>query len=90
MPNPLPPAPFLSLISVDLTTPRRWEMEMTTTLEALAAARVERFAMLLREMMPNIRRLAPNISEEELIEIASKLAEHRLADDDRGLHREQP
>jgi hypothetical protein len=62
---------------------------MTTTLEALAAARVERFAVLLREMTPKVRRLAPHISEEEPIEIASKLVEHRFADAARGAHREQ-
>lgn len=61
---------------------------MTKSLEALAAARVERFAALLREMMPNVRRLAPHISEEELIEIASKLAEHRLADEASGTQRD--
>jgi hypothetical protein len=63
---------------------------MTTTLEALAAARVDRFATLLREMMPKVRRLAPNVSEEELIEIAAKLAEHRLADDVSRHQRRQP
>jgi hypothetical protein len=57
---------------------------MTTSLEALAAARVERFAVLLREMMPKVRRLAPQISEEELIEITAKLVENRLADDAGG------
>jgi hypothetical protein len=63
---------------------------MTTIHEALAEARVERFAVLLRETMPKIRRLAPHISEEELIEITSKLVEDRLTDADSDPHREQP
>jgi len=63
---------------------------MTTSLEALATARVERFAVLLREMMPKVRRLAPHISEEELIEIASKLVEHRLTDENSGFYEVQP
>lgn len=47
-------------------------------LETPATAWVERFAGLLQETMPHLRRFAPELSEDALIEIASRLVELRL------------
>jgi hypothetical protein len=51
---------------------------MTETMDAPATAWVARFAGSLREIMPKLRRIAPELSEEALIELASRLVELRL------------
>jgi hypothetical protein len=51
---------------------------MTETLEAPAMAWVARFEGLLLETMPHLRRAAPELSEDELIGLASRLVELRL------------
>jgi hypothetical protein len=51
---------------------------MTTTLETPATAWVARFERLLRETMPHLRRAAPELEEESLIQLASRLVELRL------------
>jgi hypothetical protein len=50
----------------------------TETLDAHATAWVVRFERLLQETMPFLRRAAPELSEEELIQHASHLVEVRL------------
>jgi hypothetical protein len=51
---------------------------MIETLEAPATAWVARFEELLRETLPHLRRIAPELSEETLIQFASQLVELRL------------
>lgn len=51
---------------------------ITETLNGPAAAWVARFERLLEETMPYLRRAAPELSEEELIQHASSLVEVRL------------
>ena len=51
----------------------------TVTLDTRALAWVARFEVLLREAMPHVRRAAPELSEDDLIQCASRLVESRLA-----------
>jgi hypothetical protein len=51
---------------------------MTESTMAPATAWVARFERLLQETMPHLRRAAPELSEEALIEFASHLVELRL------------
>jgi hypothetical protein len=53
-------------------------MMMTEILEAPATAWVARFERLLQETMPHLRRAAPELAEESLIQLASRLVELRL------------
>jgi hypothetical protein len=50
----------------------------TDTLEVPATAWLARFEGLLRETMPHLRRVAPELSEETLIQLGSRLVELRL------------
>jgi hypothetical protein len=54
------------------------EFMNTGTQYAHAAAWVARFERLLQETMPHLRRAAPELTEEELIQHASHLVEVRL------------
>jgi hypothetical protein len=51
---------------------------MTETLDAHAIPWVARFEGLLLEMLPHLRRAAPDLHEDELIQLGSRLAERRL------------
>ena len=51
----------------------------TDTLDTRASAWVARFEALLRESMPHVRQAAPELSEDDLIQHASRLVESRLA-----------
>ncbi|HEY2067174.1 MAG TPA: hypothetical protein VGG84_14560 [Gemmatimonadaceae bacterium] len=46
--------------------------------EPHAAAWVARFEAMLQETMPQLRQVAPELSEEALIQLASRLVELRL------------
>lgn len=46
--------------------------------EPRATAWVARFEAMLQETMPQLRRVAPELSEEALIQLASRLVELRL------------
>lgn len=46
--------------------------------EPRATAWVARFEAMLQETMPQLRRAAPELSEEALIQLASRLVELRL------------
>jgi hypothetical protein len=50
----------------------------TESLEAPATAWLARFEGLLRETMPHLRHLAPELSEETLIQLGSRLVELKL------------
>jgi hypothetical protein len=69
-----------SLSKDRLTTPRRREMEpmKDEPREPHAAAWVARFEAMMQETMPQLRRVAPELSEEALIQLASRLVELRL------------
>ena len=43
---------------------------------------------LVAELIPKIRRLGPDLSEEALIETAERLADHRLASEGLGGYRQ--
>jgi hypothetical protein len=55
----------------------RWTMH-TETMEVPATAWLARFEGLLRETMPYLRRVAPELPEETLIQLGSRLVELRL------------
>jgi hypothetical protein len=50
----------------------------TETMEVPATAWLARFEGMLLETMPSLRRLAPELSEETLIQLGSRLVELRL------------
>jgi hypothetical protein len=50
--------------------------------DPLALTRIDRFAALVREFLPTMRRLTPHLSEDELRDAASRMAEYRIADED--------
>jgi hypothetical protein len=52
--------------------------------EVLSEVRTARFNALVAELIPKIRRLGPDLSEEALIETAQRLADHRLASEGLG------
>lgn len=60
---------------------------MDNSRNALTEVRDARFHALVAELIPKIRRLGPDLSEEALIETAQRLADHRLASE--GLGRRQ-
>ena len=51
---------------------------LTEPLEVPATAWLARFEGLLRETMPSLRRIAPELPEETLIQLGSRLVELRL------------
>ena len=52
--------------------------------DILSEVRIARFNALVAELIPKIRRLGPDLSEEALIETAERLADHRLASEGLG------
>lgn len=52
--------------------------------DILNELRAARFNALVAELIPKIRRLGPELSEEALIETAERLADHRLASEGLG------
>lgn len=52
--------------------------------DILNEVRTARFNALVAELIPKIRRLGPDLSEEALIETAERLADHRLASEGLG------
>jgi hypothetical protein len=52
--------------------------------DVLSEVRTARFNALVAELIPKIRRLGPDLSEEALIETAERLADHRLASEGLG------
>ena len=52
--------------------------------DILSEVRTARFNALVAELIPKIRRLGPELSEEALIETAERLADHRLASEGLG------
>jgi hypothetical protein len=47
-----------------------------------AVAQAERLAVLVRELLPAMRRRAPHLSDAALLEAVERIAAHRLADEE--------
>jgi hypothetical protein len=48
----------------------------------VAEARAERLAELVRDLLPAMRRRAPHLSDSALLEAVTRIAAHRLADEE--------
>lgn len=57
---------------------------MHEAFEALAADRAERYHELVAELLPKIRRVSPELTHEELVAAAERMAQYRLADEALG------
>jgi hypothetical protein len=57
---------------------------MHDTFDPLAQARAERYLALVAELIPKIRRISPELTEEQLKAAAERMAEYRLADEELG------
>jgi hypothetical protein len=47
-----------------------------------ATARADRLRELMRELLPAMRRRAPHLSEQALLDAVERIAAHRLADEE--------
>ena len=72
------PQPYFKVAKQMATDPR----------DILSELRTARFNALVAELIPKIRRLGPELSEEALIETAERLADHRLASEGLGGYRQ--
>ena len=52
--------------------------------DSLADARTERYRALVKELMPKIRRVTPELTEQQLRAAAELMAQYRLADEELG------
>jgi hypothetical protein len=52
--------------------------------DPLTAVRAKRLRALVAELMPKIRRVTPDLTEEQLVAAAELMAEYRLADEELG------
>ena len=50
--------------------------------DPVAHARAERLAVVVRELLPSMRRRAPHLPEPVLLEAVERIAAHRLADEE--------
>ncbi len=50
--------------------------------DPVANARSARLAELMRELLPAMRRRAPHLSEQALLDAVERIAAHRLADEE--------
>lgn len=57
---------------------------MHDLMESRALTRAERIAALRADLMPRIRRLSPELSDDEADAAAIRMAEYRLADEEAG------
>jgi hypothetical protein len=55
---------------------------MPGTPDPLAQPRLERFDALVRELIPKIRMLSPDLSDIEVLRAAARMAEYRLDDEE--------
>lgn len=54
---------------------------MTDDKHPLAQPRAEQFDALVRELLPKIRVLSPQLSEKEVLRAAARMAEYRMDDE---------
>ena len=73
-----------SLINMERSPKRPGEIGMDETRDVLTSVRTARFHALVAELIPKIRRLGPELSDQALIETAERLADHRLASEGLG------
>jgi hypothetical protein len=57
---------------------------MSDDYDPLTEVRAERFRALVAELMPKIRRVSPDLTEEQLRAAAELMARYRLADEALG------
>ena len=57
---------------------------MHEALGALTEVRAERYRALVAELMPKIRRVSPDLTDEQLRAAAELMAQYRLADEELG------
>jgi hypothetical protein len=57
---------------------------MHEAFDPLTSVRAERYRALVEELMPKIRRVSPELSEELLRAAAERMAQYRLADEELG------
>lgn len=57
---------------------------MHRAFDPLTDVRAERFRALVEELMPKIRRVTPNLTDEQLRAAAELMAQYRLADEELG------
>ena len=50
----------------------------------LTQVRAERYRTLVAQLMPKIRRVSPELTDEQLVAAARLMAEYRLADEELG------
>jgi hypothetical protein len=52
--------------------------------DPLTEVRAERYRALVAELMPKIRRVSPDLTDEQLLAAAELMAQYRLADEELG------
>jgi hypothetical protein len=57
---------------------------MHEAFDPLTSVRAERYRALVEELMPKIRRVSPELSQEQLRAAAERMAQYRLADEELG------
>lgn len=57
---------------------------MHEAFDPLTGVRAERFRALVAELMPKIRRVSPDLTDEQLRAAAELMAQYRLADEELG------
>jgi hypothetical protein len=57
---------------------------MNEAFDPLTDVRAERYRALVAELMPKIRRVTPNLTDEQLRAAAELMAQYRLADEELG------
>jgi hypothetical protein len=62
--------------------PRRRELDVPEKDEPDAQPRAEQFDALVRELLPKVRLLSPQLSEVEALRAAARMAEYRLNDEE--------
>jgi DNA-binding MurR/RpiR family transcriptional regulator len=62
--------------------PARPTLGVRDATDPVAPGREERLAELVRELLPEMRRTAPHLSERALHEAVERIAAHRLADEE--------
>jgi hypothetical protein len=56
-------------------------MDMIAAPDTGVTTLVDRYAELIRELLPEVRFLSPELTRDELVMTAARLAEYRMAED---------
>jgi hypothetical protein len=57
---------------------------MPADYDPLTDVRAERFRALVAELMPKIKRVSPDLTDQQVVAAAELMARYRLADEDLG------